>query len=172
MEKTSAIQVVEQAQSKATTHAHTKQQSIFSRVVYFILHFVEMCVVMCVGLVIFDLLLARVGSLFRYSQPDLQLPELSTVALAIWFTLIMIAWMRLRRHEWRTTLEMASTSIVALIPLLGAYWYGLVPKSDLLGLECGVACAFMVVAMLLRLDHYTTSHTSHQQQVHDNPSWI
>ncbi len=164
MENTSELKGIEQAQSTATMHAHHQQQSIFLRVGYFILHFLEMCVVMCVSLMIFEEQLSVWGgSLIGYSNPVRQLPVLSTVVLALWFTLVMIVWMRLRRHEWRPTLEMASTSIIAVIPLVGASWLGIVPQSRLPGLECGLACAFMIVAMLLRLDHYTASHASHQQ---------
>ena len=46
---------------------------------------------------------------------------LSTAVLAFWLTMLMIAWMRFRGHAWRPTLEMASTSIVALPLLLAAF---------------------------------------------------
>jgi amino acid transporter len=106
------------------------------------------------------------ASVIGYSNPIRQLPVLSSVMLAIWFTLIMIAWMRLRRHEWRPTLEMASTSMIAVIPVVSVGLLGIAPLSELTGLECGGACALMFVAMLLRLNHYTASHASHQQHVH------
>ena len=36
----------------------------------------------------------------------------------------------------------------------------------LYGLECSTACAFMVIVMLVRLDHYIGSHASHQKHVY------
>ena len=167
MEKTSKITLAEPAQSAVTIHAHHKQQqNIFRRGGYFILHFLEMCAVMCVSLGIFKALSVWAGSVIGYSKPIRQFPVLSTVVLAIWFTLIMIAWMRLRRHEWRPTLEMASTSMIAVIPVVSVGLLGIVPLSELTGLECGGACALMFVAMLFRLNHYTANHASHQQHVH------
>ena len=155
---------------------HTKQVSYprkvgIPRIVtgtgYFLLHFFQMCVVMCAaGIGIFSALLRWVGPLMGYPEFKKQFPELSTVLLAFWFVLVMIIWMRIRRHEWRPTLEMASTSIAALPLVFSVAWLGVVPNSSLFGLECGLACALMIVPMLLRLDHYTGSHTSHQNDSH------
>ena len=134
---------------------------------YFVLHFLEMCVVMCAaGIATFSALLRWAGPLIGYSEFKRQFPELSTVLLALWFTMVMILWMRFRRHEWRPTLEMASTSIVALPLVMSAAWLGAVPRTGLYGLECGVACALMIVPMMFRLDHYTGPHGSHQSHVH------
>lgn len=136
---------------------------VISRTGYFVLHFLEMCVVMCVvGMATLSALLRWAGPLFGYPEFKKQLPELSAVLLALWLTGLMIIWMRIRRHEWRPTLEMASTSIAALPLVMGSAWLGVIPGSSLYGLECGVACALMIVPMLLRLDHYTGSHASHQ----------
>jgi hypothetical protein len=130
---------------------------------YFLLHFLEMCVVMCAaGLATLSALLRWVGPLIGYPEFKKQFPELSTVLLALWLIVIMIIWMRIRQHEWRSTLEMASTSIAALPLVIGAAWLGAVPQTGLYGLECGVACALMIVPMLFRLDHYTGSHASHK----------
>ena len=130
---------------------------------YFLLHFLEMCVVMCAaGLATLSALLRWVGPLIGYPGFKKQFPELSTVLLALWLIVIMIIWMRIRRHEWRPTLEMASTSIVALPLVLGAAWFGAIPRTSSFGLECGVACALMIVPMVFRLDHYTGAHGSHQ----------
>jgi hypothetical protein len=126
-----------------------------------------MCVVMCaVGIAALSALLRWAGPLISYPEFKRQLPELSTVLLAIWLTAVMIVWMRLRGHEWRSTLEMASTSIVALPLVMGAAWLGITSKASIYGLECGVACALMLVPMLFRLDHYTGSHASHQNHAH------
>lgn len=141
--------------------------AVVTRTGYFLLHFLEMCVVMCAGgLAALSALLRWAGPLIGYPDFKRQLPELSTVLLAIWLTVIMIAWMRLRGHEWRSTLEMASTSIAALPLTFSAAWLGAIPITRLFGMECGVACALMIVPMLVRLDHYTGSHVSHQNHSH------
>jgi hypothetical protein len=133
-----------------------------ARTGYFLLHFLEMCVVMCMGgIAIVSALLRWSGPLIGYPELKTQFPELSTFVLALWLTLLMIVWMRFRGHEWRPTLEMASTSIVAMPLLFGAAWLGVIPKAGLYPLECGLACAFMLIPMLFRLDHYTGHHGSH-----------
>ena len=139
---------------------------------YFLLHFLEMCVVMCAaGLATLSAFLRWAGPVIGYPEFKKQFPELSTLLLALWLTVIMIIWMRFRRHEWRPTLEMAGTSIISLPLVFGAAWLGVIPNSRLFGLECGVACALMLVPMLFRLDHYTGSHASHQNHAHsDHPA--
>lgn len=138
---------------------------------YFLLHFLEMCVVMCAaGIATMSALLRWAGPLIGYPEFKKQLPEVATVLLAFWFVLVMIVWMRLRRHEWRPTLEMASTSLAALPLVLGAAWLGAVPRTSLYGLECVVTCALMIVPMLFRLDHYTGSHGSHENLAHSADS--
>ena len=125
---------------------------------------------MCVaGIAILSALLRWGGPQIGY--PDLrgQFPELSTLMLTLWLTLLMIAWMRFRGHEWRPTLEMAGTSIVALPLLVGAAQLGIIPKTSLYPLECGLACAFMLAPMLFRRDHYTGHHMDrrhHAQGAH------
>ncbi len=154
-----------------TKQVHSTQKLRIPRIVagtgYFLLHFLEMCVVMCAaGIATLSALLRWAGPLIGYSEFKKQFPELSTVLLAFWFVLVMIVWMRLRRHEWRPTLEMASTSIAALPLVMGAAWLGFIPRTGLFGLECGLACALMIVPILYRLDHYTEAHGRHQKHAH------
>jgi hypothetical protein len=134
---------------------------------YFLLHLLEMCAVMCVaGIATLSAFLRWAGPLIGYPGFKKQFPEVSTVLLSIWFVVVMIIWMRIRRHEWRPTLEMASTSIAALPLVMGAAWLGAIPRTRLYALECGVACALMIAPMLFRLDHYTGAHGSHQNHAH------
>src|SRR5215212_1480778 len=94
---------------------------IISGTGYFLLHFLEMCVVMCAGgIATFSALSRWVGPLIGYPEFKKLFPELSTVLLAFWLVFVMIVWMRIRLHEWRPTLEMASTSIAALPLVMGA----------------------------------------------------
>ena len=146
------------------SHQRLPISGVMLRIGYFLLHYLEMCLVMCIGGIgIFSALLRRGGKFIGYSEPTAQFPELSTLMLALWMALLMIAWMRFRGHKWRPTLEMAGTSIAALPLLIGAAWLGAIPMTSLYGLECGLACVFMVVAMLFRLDHYTGQHASHSR---------
>lgn len=139
------------------------QANGFARIGYFSLHFLEMCIVMCAGgIATLSALLRWVGAWIGYPDPRSQFAEGSTILLAIWLALLMIGWMRFRKHDWRPTLEMASTSLVALPFVTGAAWLGVIPMSRLFSLECGLACAFMLVPMLVNLDHYAGRHGDHR----------
>lgn len=135
-----------------------------SRVGIFIWHFIEMCMVMCVGgitlNVIFFMGAAKVG------YPDLfeRYPVFSLIVVGTLLAVPMTAWMRFRGHEWRPTLEMASTSIILPILLIGAAWLGIIPDSSRLEWLKRLVCPVMLIPMLFRLDLYTVHHANHKPQ--------
>jgi hypothetical protein len=71
--------------------------------------------------------------------------------------------MRFRGHEWRPTLEMASTTILLGIVLVGLGWLGILPRSSLFEWMTRLACPVMIIPMLFRLDVYTGHHASHSR---------
>jgi hypothetical protein len=125
-----------------------------------------MCLAMCIGgiplIVLFFIGAAKIG------YPDLiqQSPELTVLVMGIILSLPMLAWMRFRGHEWRPTLEMASTTIVLGILLVGLGWLGILAKSSLFEWMRTLACPAMLIPMLLRLDLYTGHHAVHQHRAH------
>jgi hypothetical protein len=130
---------------------------------YFIWHFLEMCVTMCIGGITLNLLFFLGAAKIGY--PDLleQAPEFSLLAIGINLAVPMTAWMRFRGHEWRPTLEMASTSIILPILLINAAWLGIIPESSRLDWLTKLACPVMLIPMLFRLDLYSGHHTSHSR---------
>jgi hypothetical protein len=144
---------------------------IIAQAGYFIWHLIEMCLAMCIGgiplIVLFFVGAAKLG------YPDLleRIPELPVLAIGFILSLPMIAWMRFRGHEWRPTLEMASTTIVLGIVLVGLGWLGILPRSSLFEWLTRLACPVMIIPMLLRLDHYAgnhhASHSSHPAHAAD-----
>jgi hypothetical protein len=126
-----------------------------------------MCLAMCVGgiplIVLFFLGAAKIG------YPDLiqRFPELSVLVIGFILSVPMTAWMRFRGHEWRPTLEMAITTIVLAILLVGLGWLGILPRSSLLEWMRGLACPSMLIPMLFHLDLYTGHHHGgHQHQAY------
>jgi len=117
--------------------------------------------VMCAGAIILSV--GFFGSAALVGYPDLvrQAPEFSTLVLAINLTLPMVAWMRFRNHEWRPTLEMGGATMALGIALIAAGWLGIIPASDMFEWEKSLACPVMFIAMLFRLDLYT-SHAGHK----------
>ena len=135
-----------------------------ARIGYFIWHLLEMCLAMCIGgiplIVLFFVGAAKIG------YPDLleRFPELSVLVIGFILALPMTAWMRFRGHDWQSTLEMASTTIVLGIVLVGLGWLGILDRSSLFEWLTRLACPVMLIPMFFRLDHYTGKHASHQQQ--------
>jgi hypothetical protein len=130
---------------------------------HFVRHFIEMCLVMCIGGV--PLIMLFFWGAAQFGYPDLlqQFPELSILVIAFILSLVMTAWMRFQGMGWRLTLEMSSTTIILGMVLVGLGWLGILPRNSELEWLKGLACAVMLVPMLLRLDHYTgrMDHSMH-----------
>lgn len=146
---------------------HQGPPSRLAQVGRFLLHFVEMCVAMCVGGGILNMLLfLAVPALIGYPDPRQQFPELSLLVIAFIYSLPMALWMRFRGMEWRPILEMSGAVIGLAILLIGLAWLGILTESSLRGWQlgfCGPACAIMFITMLFRLDLYTGRMGHHAQ---------
>jgi hypothetical protein len=81
-------------------------------------------------------------------------PEPSIALVAIFLSLPMVGWMRFRGMAWRPTSEMVAATVVAAILQIVALRIGLVPRSDAIQGECGIACLAMLTVMLFRLNLY------------------
>jgi hypothetical protein len=135
---------------------------VVARTGYFIRHLLEMCLAMCIGgiplIILFFVGAAKIG----YPRLLEQSPELSVLAVGFILSLPMTAWMRYRGHEWQPTLEMASTTIVLAILLVGLGWFGILAKSNLFEWMTRLACPVMIIPMLFRLELYKGHHAGHQ----------
>jgi hypothetical protein len=117
-----------------------------------------MCLVMCGGGTILNLLVFWAVGLVGYPHLRHEFPELALLAVAFNYTLPMAAWMWFRGMAWRPNLEMAGATLGLGIVLIGMAWLGIVSTSTLIALQfsfCGLACLVMLVVMLFRLDLYT-----------------
>ena len=175
MEKTNEISVDAQAGLSETgtmhhsEHAammgaqHGRQQSVLLGAWYFIRHFVEMCLAMCIGGIPLIILFFWGAAQFGHGDLLQTSPEFSVLAVACILSLPMIAWMRIRGMTWRLTAEMSAATVVMgiLIVVLGGF--GILPRSQLFEWMKGLACPSMLVPMLLRLEHYTgrMDHSMH-----------
>ena len=128
----------------------------------FIRHYIEMVVVMFAGMLVLGLPGEAALQVIGSGTSELRETAPATVFLGMAFTMTapMVAWMRYRGHRWQPTLEMAASMIIptlAAIALLGA---GAASFGTLMGLEHVAMLHGMLVAMLLRVDEYT-SHAHH-----------
>jgi hypothetical protein len=141
----------------------TPRISVPSQIGHFLRHYMEMCVPMCIGFAVLDLVYFWAARLYGYSEPFSQLPELSVLVVAFNMTAPMAGWMLFRRMPRRPTAEMSAAMVVWAIVLLGFGWLGLLPMGRLALLEHGLMMPIMLIPMVCRLDLYTgrAVHTTH-----------
>jgi len=134
--------------------------SMRSQVGRFVLHYFEMCIPMCIGFAVGDLVYFSVAGLFGYSEPFAELPTLSVLVVTFTMTAPMTAWMLYRGMPSRAIWEMSATMPILAFMLLMFGWVGVVPMGDLALLEHGLMMSVMLVPMLLRPGLYS-SHMHH-----------
>jgi hypothetical protein len=127
----------------------------------FVLHYLEMCAVMCLGGIVLSVLFFGAAGLLGYTDMPQQFPKLSVLVIAINLSLPMAAWMRFRGMDWRPTLEMAGSTMVIGLLLIATYWLGIVPKSSLVDAQTSLACPMMLAVMLFRFRLYS-GHQGHR----------
>jgi len=127
----------------------------------FMLHLVEMCMVMCAGAVVLSVLFFGGAALLGYDDLPRTAPELSVLAIAVNLSVPMLVWMRVRGMAWRPTLEMSGSTMVVGLLLIAAYWTDVVGRDNLIELQTSLACPVMIAAMLLRFRLYSAGHSGH-----------
>lgn len=142
---------------------HGAVAELLPRLGRFALHYVEMCLVMCVGAVSLSVLFFGGAALLGYDDLTDSAPVLTVVVVAINLSLPMFLWMRFMGMERRPTLEMSGAPMAAGLLLLVGYWLDLIDKGSLLGLQTGIlACPLMLAVMLPRFGLYSAKHTRHR----------
>jgi hypothetical protein len=111
----------------------------------FIGHFVEMVVVMLIGM---GVLTAVLG--MPHSSPI----EVQAIYMAATMTLPMAGWMLIRGHSRRGTAEMAAAMILPVAALFPMLWAGLISGHALLDLQHVLMVPAMLGAMLYRRAEY------------------
>ena len=73
----------------------------------FLRHFGEMVLAMLLGMAVFDVVNSAILIPMGFAYLSAGFPEASALAMAASMSVPMVAWMRLRKHAWRLTAEMA-----------------------------------------------------------------
>ena len=111
-------------------------------VLRFIGHYLEMVVAMMVGM-------AALAPLWQLAWPGIAgRPDLETLTMVLDMTLAMGLWMRLRGHSWRHITRMSVAMDLGFVPVLPAYWLGLLSAGAMEGLGHGLMLVLMFLAML------------------------
>ena len=124
--------------------------SLRGQVGRFVLHYFEMCIPMCIGFAVGDLVYFWAAGLFGYSEPFAELPTLSVLVVTFAMTAPMTAWMLYRGMPRQTVWEMSATMPILAFVLLMLGWLGVLRIGDLALLEHGLMMPAMLVPMLLR----------------------
>jgi len=118
-------------------------------VVRFVLHYVEMVIVMIAGMMLF-------APLWRLALGDriAAHPDLNALVMATDMAVAMVLWMAIRRHGLRATLEMAAVMYLPFLILLVPYWFGLIDGDALMIWGHVLMFVAMFGLMLLRRAEY------------------
>lgn len=115
-------------------------------------HYVVMVVAMLAGMML-------LGPVWTAVLPGLaDAPAAHTLTMAFDMTLGMGLVMWLQGHGWRLTLEMAAAMIAPFVLLLVPYAFGALSADGLMTWGHVLMFVTMLVAMLLRREHYTHAH--------------
>jgi hypothetical protein len=105
--------------------------------------------------------LAIVGKSSEQARHEYPIVFLLVMALSM--TIPMVAWMRLRRHAWRTSLEMGLAMLLPVVPFVACVWSGVIHDAPN-GPYMAVSTAAMVCLMLYRWRLYSV-HPAKVRQV-------
>jgi hypothetical protein len=129
----------------------------------FIRHFIEMIVVMMLGMCALGGAFAALHNvLFGNGFADAWRDHvgLATFAMAFNMTVPMVLWMHHRGHSWERGGEMAIAMILPALPPLVLYSVGVIPARGVLGLQMMLMIPAMLAAMLYRKQEYS-AHRHH-----------
>ncbi len=124
-------------------------------------HYVEMVVVMLVGMGVLALP-AQWATDALFPTVDGDDTTLMLARMGVTMTLPMIPWMRWRGHGWRPTLEMAAAMVVPAIGVIALLEAGVLEGVGLLmTLEHVAMFIAMFGVMAARPDEYSHAHRHH-----------
>lgn len=144
-----------------SSYAVVRSDGPLGHVVRFVWHFVQMAVVMLLGMLPLGFTLAALG------QSNLSARSPETYALAMMASMVvpMAAFMRIRGHSWERTAEMCGAMTVPSAALLAGSLLGLIPQKAALSITGGgmgiPMWAGMLGAMFFRWRDYAQHHHSH-----------
>ena len=121
----------------------------------FVLHYLEMCIPMCIGFAVGDLVYFSVAGLLGYREPFSELPVVSVAVVTFTMTVPMMAWMLHRGMPGRAIWEMSAVMPIVAVMLLLLGALGVLPMGDLALLEHGLMMPAMLVPMVLRPGLYS-----------------
>jgi hypothetical protein len=123
-------------------------------------HFVQMLVVMIVGMALlgvpFRAILGALG--YSWDEAVIRFPEIVCVVMTFNMGVGMVAWMRHRGHGWRASAEMMAAMYAATGTALAMFWTHIISSEPLIGVMHVLMLPAMLIAMLSRRQEYSHAH--------------
>jgi hypothetical protein len=123
----------------------------------FALHFLEMVLVMFVGMGVFSGLAALAFAAAGSSVSD-QSGAFRVMLMGVNMTIPMVAWMAFRGHRAVLNVEMAAAMLVPTFLAAAAVWADALDTMAGLGIQHAVMVPAMLGVMLWRYDDYSHAH--------------
>lgn len=123
----------------------------------FALHFLEMVLVMFVGMGVFSGLAALAFDVAGSSVSD-QSGAFRVMLMGVNMTIPMVAWMWFRGHRAVLNAEMAAAMLVPSVVAAALVWSGALGTMAGLGVQHAVMVPAMLGVMLWRYDEYSHAH--------------
>jgi hypothetical protein len=124
----------------------------------FLRHLLEMGLAMMVGMMVSAaIFLSAVG--MTAAEAMRVHAVLFVVLQALGMTVAMVAWMRHRRHTWKSSSEMAAAMVVPAVPLICLRLLDVI-SGPICGLYCLATIVAMAVVMLYRRSDYGATATT------------
>lgn len=124
----------------------------------FVRHYLEMTVAMLAGMLLFGGAL-RLGLSIADVPYSMELyPKLTTLEMALTMAAGMTIWMRVRRHDWPSTLEMSLAMLVPALAVIPLLWLRILDPMTGMTIEHVAMFALMFVIMWRRREEYMSHH--------------
>jgi ABC-type tungstate transport system substrate-binding protein len=121
-------------------------------------HLIEMGLAMMVGMIVSAaIFLSAMGMTAEEAMREHAV--LFVVLQALGMTVAMVAWMRHRRHNWRSSSEMAMAMVVPAVPLICLRLLDII-SGPICSFYCLATIVAMVALMLYRRSDYAATATA------------
>lgn len=134
----------------ASPRASSPETSDRRRWLRFARHYVEMIIAMFAGMIVLGLLENAAG----LDLPHERYPEPAYLVMAVNMSAGMAAWMRLRGHGRRGTLEMCGAMFAPALPLFPLIWLGVIDGMVMMTIAHVIMFPLMLAVMFWRRDEY------------------
>ena len=164
---------VDHIKTAGTKVIDLRQRILASKTMRFLLHFLEMQIPMVLGMIPWHPVVRALRDSPAYAEAFQRGSALSILGHGLFMTVPMVAWMVIRRHGWRHSMEMGAAMlapglVIIVLCSLGAdtYWHWLITLASPAGTVA------MLLYMLYRRDHFTepAGHSAHRASSEVEPS--